>query len=306
MLEAIWRSWEKKLSCEAFGGLIPLFVNWGSILIFYARRPWRYSKLMRSVMALLRPDFIYVTLSQGDEGITGLGHNLCDLPRNLLIISACGQGHIPMLLHVGVKSGELRPENYPITDQYEFDAVFAGNFRSHPLRRLMGSVVWNESKRIGLRFAFPGKVKNWTAWYLKSKFILSPRGWGRGSYRLTEVLQMGMIPVYIFSDIPWLPYYDSINWSSFSIVSHLDDLSEWCKFIRECPEERVNCMRKKIQSLWETHFSFEGMWNQLKNFLQYGFSGSDVRCAPFLAEGGHLKKPVEGQVDLLSVYRRYR
>ena len=39
-----------------------------------------------------------------------------------------------------------------------------------------------------------------------TKFNLCPRGFGRTSYRMSEVIQMGRLPVYMFDDVPWLPY----------------------------------------------------------------------------------------------------
>ena len=35
---------------------------------------------------------------------------------------------------------------------------------------------------------------------------MAPRGYGRTSYRLAEIIQLGRIPVYIFDDFEWLPY----------------------------------------------------------------------------------------------------
>jgi hypothetical protein len=40
----------------------------------------------------------------------------------------------------------------------------------------------------------------------RSKFNLAPRGFGRTSYRLAEIIQIGRIPVYLYDDISWLPY----------------------------------------------------------------------------------------------------
>ena len=37
-------------------------------------------------------------------------------------------------------------------------------------------------------------------------FNLAPPGWGRTSFRIGEVMQLGRIPVYIYDTLPWLPY----------------------------------------------------------------------------------------------------
>ena len=40
----------------------------------------------------------------------------------------------------------------------------------------------------------------------RSRLQLNPRGYGRTSYHLAETIQLGLLPVHIFSDVPWLPY----------------------------------------------------------------------------------------------------
>ena len=42
-----------------------------------------------------------------------------------------------------------------------------------------------------------------------SRYALVPRGFGRTSYRVVEVMQMGVVPVYIWDDIEWIPYMDA-------------------------------------------------------------------------------------------------
>ena len=46
-------------------------------------------------------------------------------------------------------------------------------------------------------------------WYNRvedSAFVLTPRGFGRQSFRMAEVIQLGRIPIYLYDDHPWLPY----------------------------------------------------------------------------------------------------
>ena len=41
-----------------------------------------------------------------------------------------------------------------------------------------------------------------------SQTSLVPRGFGRTAYHLVETLQMGLVPIYVYDDIPWVPYAD--------------------------------------------------------------------------------------------------
>ena len=39
--------------------------------------------------------------------------------------------------------------------------------------------------------------------------MLKPEGFGRGTFRLAEIIQIGRVPVMLYDDIPWLPYKGS-------------------------------------------------------------------------------------------------
>jgi hypothetical protein len=91
---------------------------------------------------------------------------------------------------------------------------------------------------------------------------------------------MGMVPVYLYEDVIWLPYYNSINWSSFAVITSLRDLNRTLAFLSGCPIERVNEMRRKARILADSHFSIESVWRQIRGFLKYGFEGNDLRCFP--------------------------
>ena len=37
---------------------------------------------------------------------------------------------------------------------------------------------------------------------------LAPRGYGRQSFRSSELIQLHLPQVYLYDDVPWLPYWD--------------------------------------------------------------------------------------------------
>lgn len=41
----------------------------------------------------------------------------------------------------------------------------------------------------------------------RALLVASPRGWGRSSFRSSELIQMGLAQLYIWDDTPWLPYW---------------------------------------------------------------------------------------------------
>ena len=47
---------------------------------------------------------------------------------------------------------------------------------------------------------------NYADMLLKARYAIVPRGKGRTSYIMAEVIQRGLVPVYVWDDVPWLPY----------------------------------------------------------------------------------------------------
>jgi hypothetical protein len=257
-----------------FGPFVPLFVPWTRMwhYCWWGRRK-QYLDLLHGVLSCIKPSFLYVTFVVNSFGVEGRDERYNILPPNLLILSAGGKGHIPLLLW----STTYNPSAFPITTNYHYDVVFLGVLFTHWLRRFTADFFQRElgnRTRIDL-------TPEWRDVYATSKYILAPRGGGRNSYRLAEILQMGMVPIYVYNDIIWLPYYDSINWRGFSLVVRFDKLASVLPIIRNTTGEEIARMRARVHELYETHFSVQGTFDQIFKFLGAGFDGSDLRCAPY-------------------------
>eukprot|EP01035_Chromulina_nebulosa_P017912 gene17912-23532_t len=55
-----------------------------------------------------------------------------------------------------------------------------------------------------------------------TKFNLAPRGYGRSSFRFAESIQMGRVPIFLYDDIPWVPYQDpfGVNGGNLRCINH--------------------------------------------------------------------------------------
>lgn len=269
-IESIWMEMAKE-DFHIFGPFIPLFIPW--LLMWRNHQRNIYFAWRNKIISMLSKDFFYITLTQCDEGLEGRDEKNNILPDNIIVISAGGKGHIPILLFLS----ENNPNNFSISQNYKYDVMFAGKI-THPLRKRM---VNEYSKLLGDRFKYFNKKIDWKLEYDNSKFICAPRGLGRNSFRLTEILQTGRIPIYVYNDIIWLPYYDSINWNSFSIVTHIFDINKTVDRIKNTSQFEIENMRKRILSLYNSHFTIKAVFNQIKLFLRYGFVKSDLRCATY-------------------------
>jgi len=58
----------------------------------------------------------------------------------------------------------------------------------------------------------------WREVISQHRFSLCPRGYGPTSFRVSESLLLGSVPVIIWEDDLFLPYVDELDWSKFSLV----------------------------------------------------------------------------------------
>ena len=191
-----------------FRGLIPLFVQWVDIHVVTFNETEKahptmsipfntHATLPKTIMDLLRPDVLYVAVNQDDQG---LGRLTLNMP-NVFSFSAGGYGHIPLPL---IK-GELPYQEPPSSGQWKSDVGFFGNPRPRLSRHQLLAEVRRQTTEMGMRGNF-NPSPAWEQEIGKTKLNLSPRGYGRTSYRLAEVVQIGRIPVYMYDDMRWLPY----------------------------------------------------------------------------------------------------
>ncbi len=108
-----------------------------------------------------------------------------------------------------------------------------------------------------------------------SRFQLCPRGFGRTSYHLMETFQMGLIPIHVYSDIPWVPYgdlYDTIGFKTN--ISFLPTLLE---HVASLSGNEITDMEDRIVS-FRSHFTWEGLRKEILSFIRSGESHSLLKC----------------------------
>jgi hypothetical protein len=74
---------------------------------------------------------------------------------------------------------------------------------------------------------------------------------------------MGTVPVFVYNDLIWLPYYDSLNWSQFAIVTRYNTFQKQLDLIANTNAKDARRMRLRSRELCPTHFSLQGVWRQI-------------------------------------------
>lgn len=269
-IEDWWKIYFQNKTLDEFGPFIPVFFPWTHVWRNYHLKVYRH--IIKKLFSMMDLPFLFITVTQNDDGIEGK-NNWTRIPPNLFVLSSGGKGHIPLLLFKSVYQ--------PIqAKEYIYDACFLGKQKNH--KGVRGTLIGNFSKAFGPRF-YSGLRSDWVEVYRQSKVILAPRGYGRNSFRLTEILQLGLIPVVIYDDILWLAYLNSsLPWDKMIFISRTNSYQEAINEIKHVSNSELEERRRLIKSFRNTHFTYEGTMTQIEMFLLGGYAKSDLRCSRYL------------------------
>lgn len=253
---------------ETFGIYVPLFLPW--VDLWVANKFHYPDGFVDTLLGTLRPDVAYVTVSQGDMGISGYRELPMKKIPNILVLSAGGYGHVPIPL--------LKEEEFPTfgtnvpPSKRPHTFVYTGSLEHAPnnLRKKMHDNLLASDLDYTHYYG-----ADWRRIMRSAVFNLVPRGYGRSAYHLMETLQSNCVPIYVYSDEPWLPYqelFDSIGYkTSFEELPHL------AKQLASLPHSAIDRKEESISLLRRTHFSYAGTIQQIGLFLKEG-AVSDLRC----------------------------
>mmetsp|Transcript_40980 Transcript_40980/g.98825 ORF Transcript_40980/g.98825 Transcript_40980/m.98825 type:complete len:407 (-) Transcript_40980:61-1281(-) len=258
---------------DFFGPYIPLFVPWVDMWVQGPVENSYPKGFLDTVKSLLRPDVPYITVSQCDTGIAGAGgHEWFPIPPNVLVLSSGGYGNVPIPLFI--KEQPVLSKELPLERRYNFS--FSGNLKHSParLRKRMHIAMNAEATNYSYYFS----KKDWQGWIdvvQRSKFNLAPRGAGRTSYHLMEILQMGRIPVHIHCDIPWVPYQRVFETIGYHV--HIENISAAISELERVSDKEIDHREKLALQYRRSHFTTFGAINQIELFLH---GKGDLECVP--------------------------
>ena len=277
--ESLYQGNKTACASDIFGPFIPIFLPWTD---HWVNSRHHYQTLLDHLKSVLRPSvpYINITVSQNDQGISGAGGSketvLNHFP-NILVLSAGGFGHIPIPL---LKQSEKKMNQEKTISERTNLLSFAGSLNTAPLRKEMhNALVAVDPSRIDngsnvTRFYKHYKGEKWRDVMLSSQLSMCPRGFGRTSFRLTEALQMDLIPVYIYSDVAWVPYADLF--SQIGFMSDMNSIGQLIDELLEFPVSRLEKMEERIATLIKSHFCPEGILHQIGLFMTG--KENDLRC----------------------------
>ena len=88
---------------------------------------------------------------------------------------------------------------------------------------------------------------------LHSEFVLVPRGNGMYSYRLSEAIASGAIPVVI-ADHYTLPFSEFLNWKDFAVIVPEHEMLDIPNILSQITPDQRRILRCNLFKVWRHHF----------------------------------------------------
>jgi hypothetical protein len=284
-LENLWIEKFLLKPLSFFGGLIPIFVQWTDMHVSFMKKALlkngrqQWDDTVDFLATHLRKDVLYVMVSQDDEGLA----RLQTLRPNILSLSAGGFGHIPLPL---IKGSFQIPTTKLNSNVKNVDIGFYGNVKRRykilaKFKKTFESVI---DQRDNMTLVIHDRTILWRHHLLATTFNLVPRGFGRTSFRLAEILQAGRIPIYLYDDIAWLPYPRTaahlVDGNIGFAASALSDiqLHDLIMSIKRMDSASIVSMTARCRSM-AYYYTYQGVLEQLELFFQEPFVKGYIRCS---------------------------
>lgn len=228
----------------------PEVADWHYLPVFWTRF-WRYHDHGRIGYTELR-DIVNVALIDDKKTFT-----LCQYANGTFIdIGSVKAFYSSRVLPDGMDMPLLCSEHKvsSLSTEKKYKASFVGRFLTHEIRQELYD-RFSEEKKFFIKDGFFSTeffVNN----IMESYVSLCPRGYGGGSYRFFESMQLGVVPMLI-GDIDVRPFKTQLDWDSFSFYARNVDEAE--TILDSCTEEKFLSMGLKAKEAWYNQLKY-GKW----------------------------------------------
>lgn len=202
----------------------------------------------------------YFTVCQFDDG------PLEKFPTDTMIFSAGGNRTNGNIIPIPLVCSSIPNEVIPKKEKTIF-ASFVGSRNTHPIRMKMCEHLSNNDEYHISASNWSNTIpddsfKNFIDITCSSKFALAPRGYGKSSFRLYEIFQLGAVPVYI-SDEHYIPWDDELDWNDFCVPVNEDEIEEIDDILKSIDDSKYNKLLDNGQKVYYDYFSLEGTFKNI-------------------------------------------
>lgn len=220
----------------------------------------QYYNIQKELDEVLSVNGKYFTVSQFDDGPYE------NFPKDTLIFSAGGNREGHNIIPIPLICDPIPKEIIPTKEKTIF-ASFVGSRNTHSIRMKMcdhlvgkdGYVISYQDWSVDVPMYNFDNFINITC---SSKFGLAPRGYGKSSFRLYEIMQLGVVPVYV-SDEHYIPWSDELDWSDFCVPINEDEIEEIDDILKSISDIEYNKLIENGKKVYNSYFSLEGMFQNI-------------------------------------------
>jgi hypothetical protein len=220
----------------------------------------QYENVQEQLDSVLSSNGKYFTVSQFDDG------PFEKFPEDTLIFSAGGNREGDNIIPIPLICGSIPKELIPNKEKTIL-ASFVGSRNTHPIRmdmcnHLSGKEGYEISAGNWSTTVPMDNFKKFLDITCSSKFGLAPRGYGKSSFRMYEILQLGTVPVYI-SDVHYLPWSDELDWNEFCVPVNEDEIEDIDAILKSIDDVEYNDLLENGKKVYEEYFTLEGMFKNI-------------------------------------------
>lgn len=191
----------------------------------------------------------YFTICQYDDGVLVNWNGLDVLEFNM---SKTNGVMIPLL---------CQPHPYKFIGPKKWFANFVGGL-THPIRSTANRLMGSDGYYISFS---PQHIETYCRILHESMFTLCYRGYGLNSFRISEAIQYGSIPVYISNEFI-LPY--GINFDEFGVLIYESDADSIDEILQAIEPIEVIRKQERLYEVYEKYYTYEGNIKQIVKHLE--------------------------------------
>jgi hypothetical protein len=252
---------------------------------YFGWNSWTFRLFNSRVQAAVARAERCFTVCQHDLGIHINKH--VRAPDNLLIFSSGGVGDVPLPLLCD-------PRSHPEVERdllASFKGVIDHPRNVYPWRAAMRAALRGRAGVVVVDSAEPeAAAHDYVGLIARSRYSLCPRGFGRTSFRLSEAMHLGSVPVYIHAGDPWVPYLDELDWSEFCLFCDYRKLDGLEERLRGIPEERWRRMSARAREVAAGWFTPVAAMAYIDRFLA---AAGELGVGEIRRRSEHLRRPLD-------------
>lgn len=221
---------------------------------------------LRRWMEQLSPERRYFTIDELPH------HGLrAEVPDNVLVFAAGAKGDfgIPMLKH---------PVRRRVVEK-RWQVGFMGGIG--PLKDHQGirsEILRVFSDRPGFANPREGTYREFLEFTRRCRYTLCPRGYGPTSFRMYEALALGSVPVYIWEELCWLPFQDSVDWDRLAVVVPRAEVPTLPARLEAISDAEYADKIAYGNDCWKQSFTYDGVCENICRILE-GIGASPATSA---------------------------